>query len=174
MVSREELIELFDYENGKLIGKHVPWRRKAANTRTCGRVLGSVISKSGHLSIRFQDKRGNKHAELVHRVIFMMHHGWLPEMLDHINRDPSDNRIENLRPACKSLNSQNRGPSSVTKHGMRGIYKDKLGGYCVYIGLGGKRIILGRTICIGKAWEMRKDAERRYWPNATGNEVPTP
>lgn len=169
MVPREELEELFRYENGKLYGKIVPWRRKASNTRVFNRELGSK-NGADSLALSFKDKRGTKHRELVHRVIFMMHHGWLPDLIDHINRDGLDNRIENLRPACKSLNSQNRGSQKNTKHGMRGIYKDKLGGYCVYIGLDSERVNLGRTNCIGKAWRMRRDGESKHWPDAKPNE----
>ena len=60
---------------------------------------------------------------LIHRVIFLMHHGYLPEypkyQLDHINRDKLDNRIENLRVATNSQNMANK-PSC---HGKTSIYK---------------------------------------------------
>ena len=164
MVPRAELEELFEYRDGTLYGKEVGWRRKASNSRVMGRPLGSPMG-SGHLILKFKDKRGKKHSFLVHRVVYMMHHGCLPEMLDHINRDPADNRIDNLRPATKSLNSQNRGAQSNTKWGVRGIYQDKYGGYNVHIQISGKRKSLGRTMCLGKAWRMRKDAEAKYWPD---------
>ena len=172
MVPRAELEELFEYRDGTLYGKHVSWRRKASNSLVVGKALGSPML-AGHLSISFKDKRGKRHSALVHRVIYMMHHGELPEMLDHINQDPADNRIENLRPATKSLNSQNRGAQSNTKWGMRGIHKDKYGGYYAYIAIDGKRKHLGRTVCLGKAWEMRKDGENRYWPDVGPNEGTT-
>ena len=164
MVPREELEELFDYEEGKIYGKWVEWRRKSSNSRVYQRELGSVNS-SGHLVVAFRDKRGKRHSELVHRIVYMMHYGHVPSMLDHIDRDPKNNSIENLRPADKSLNSQNRGAQKNTKHGLRGIYKDKLGGYCVYIGIDNKRHNIGRTTCLGQAWRMRKDAEAKYWPD---------
>jgi len=169
MVSREELEELFEYRDGTLYGKEVSWRRKASNSRCAGRPLGTQMS-SGHLHLKFQDRGGNKHKFLVHRLIYLMHHGALPEMLDHIDRDPRNNRIENLRPASKSLNSQNRGAQSNSKWGMRGIYKDSLGGYVVHIKLDGVRHSLGRTKCLGEAWRMRKDGESRYWPDVGTDE----
>lgn len=172
MVPKTELDELFEYQSGTLYGKHVDWRRKESNSRVCGKPIGSGMPQ-GHLAMNFTDKRGKKHRELVHRVIYMMHHGEVPEMLDHIDMDPTNNKISNLRPATKSLNSQNRGAQSNTKWGLRGIYKDKWGGYYVHIRLNGKRHSLGRTNCIGKAWRMRKDGEDRYWPNARTNESPT-
>ena len=169
MVSREELEELFNYKDGKIYGRWVDWRRKASNTRVFEKELGTP-NGAGHLTVSFKDKRGVRHRELVHRVVFMMHYGWLPNYIDHINRDGCDNRLENIRPACKSLNSQNRGAQANTKYGLRGIYKDKLGGYCVFIGIDNRRVHIGRTECIGKAWRMRLDAERTYWPNARPDE----
>ena len=171
MVPKTELNELFEYRDGTLYGKVVAWRRKASNSRVCGKPIGTK-TPDGHLLLSFTDKRGKKHRELVHRIVYMMHYGELPEMLDHIDMDPANNNIGNLRPATKSLNSQNRGPQTNTKWGMRGIYKDKWGGYCVHIKLNDKRYNLGYTKCIGKAWRVRKDGEARYWPNARANEVP--
>ena len=170
MVSKQELNELFHYENGKLYGKSVTWRRKASNSRVEGKQLGTKMS-DGHLQINFTDKYGNKHRELVHRIIFGMFNDVIPEFLDHINRDPSDNRLSNLRPACKSLNSQNRGPQVNTKWGMRGIYKNPDNGrYYVHIKINGKRHSLGGTDCLEEARRLRRDGEARYWPDARPNE----
>ena len=45
----------------------------------------------------------------AHRVAWAMHHGhWPTEWLDHINRDRSDNRVENLRPVSPGLRNHNR------------------------------------------------------------------
>ena len=43
-----------------------------------------------------------------HRVIFYIRHGYLPECIDHVNRDPADNSIKNLRSATLSQNNMNR------------------------------------------------------------------
>jgi len=164
VVQAEELRELFDYTlDGKLLGKSVSWRRKASNSRVLGKPLGTPI-KSGHLIVSFTDKRGVKHKELVHRVIYMMHHEKLPEMLDHINRNPADNRIENLRPATKTLNSQNRGVQSNSKHGHRGVYQHpKTKTYGVYIKTSDKRVWLGSYSSLEDAIRVRKYAEGLYW-----------
>jgi len=164
VVQAEELRELFDYtKEGNLLGKNVPWRRKESNSRVFGRVLGCPI-KSGHLILSFKDKRGIKHKELVHRIVYMMHHDELPDMLDHINRVPDDNRIENLRPATKSLNSRNRDLQSNSKHGHRGIYQHpKTKVYGAYIKTNGKRLWLGTFRMLSDAVAARKNAEGVYW-----------
>lgn len=44
----------------------------------------------------------------AHRAIFLMHHGYLPNVVDHINRIKDDNRIENLRAATRAQNNRNK------------------------------------------------------------------
>lgn len=51
----------------------------------------------------------------MHRMVWMMANPGkpVPKMLDHINRNKVDNRIENLRPASYSLNALNNGAGGV-------------------------------------------------------------
>jgi hypothetical protein len=43
----------------------------------------------------------------LHRYVWELTHGTVPPMLDHVNGDRLDNRLENLRPATVSLNTRN-------------------------------------------------------------------
>ena len=45
---------------------------------------------------------------LNHRVVWFLNYGYVPDVLDHIDGDPSNNRVENLRPATNALNQRNR------------------------------------------------------------------
>lgn len=53
----------------------------------------------------------------VHKLVWMMHNNWVePDgVIDHINRDSLDNRIENLRVVSQSENMVNR--SNASKYG---------------------------------------------------------
>jgi hypothetical protein len=60
-----------------------------------------------------------------HRVIFCMHHGYMPKYIDHINRNGQDNRIENLRDATSSLNNHNKTIRKDSTSGVKGVSWNK-------------------------------------------------
>jgi len=109
------LHELFTYdkETGKLYWK------VARGRVNVGDEVGSA-NGSGYLLTRVNYK-----AYRLHRLIFLMDKGYLPKILDHINGDKKDNRIENLRPVSSAQNAQNRQLNSRNKSGHKGVYWDK-------------------------------------------------
>lgn len=98
-LSIEELNKLFFYDKeGFLVEK------TTRNSRaTKGKIVGSSDGK-GYLTVNI-----NKRRYRVHRIIWAMHNNrWPEDEIDHIDRNKSNNKIENLREASRSINSLNR------------------------------------------------------------------
>lgn len=71
----------------------------------------------GYVTVGLLNKRW-----LLHRIVYAMWHGNLPEVIDHIDGDPSNNRIENLRAADNSRNQWNRKLDYRNKLGVKNVY----------------------------------------------------
>lgn len=106
-----------------------------------------------------QIKLGNQ-TYLAHRLAWLYIYGYLPPMLDHINRKKSDNRINNLRCCSTSQNGMNQKPkkralpTGVCKH---------LGKFQADIGLNNKSIYLGRYATAHEASDAYQKARVRLF-----------
>lgn len=86
---------------------------------------------------------GKKYLE--HHLIWLLFNGKLPELyIDHINGDPTDNRIENLREVSHKVNMQNRrSPQINNTSGYLGVSRRKNGKYDARIQSDGKNLYIG-------------------------------
>lgn len=100
MITQQMIADCFEYRYGCLYWKGVSHPNKQY---LLSKPAGS-IHKTGYRHITWQGK-----PQKAHRLIFMLHHGYMPQEVDHINGDRADNRIENLRAANRSENQCNRG-----------------------------------------------------------------
>lgn len=125
----EYLHEAFRYEDGRLYWKHRPrehfssephWKRW--NTRYAGSEAGGLhLFKSGiRCYVGVDGRRFYRY-----QIVFAMHHGFWADVVDHENQDPSDDRIENLRPANQSQNGGNAKISRSNTSGLKGVCWDK-------------------------------------------------
>jgi len=57
----------------------------------------------------------------LHRLIFMFHNGFMPIQVDHIDRNPLNNCIENLRAANNQTNSFNKIAQKNCEIGIKNI-----------------------------------------------------
>ena len=112
MLTQELVRSVFDYEDGNLI-------RKQGLKHLIGKVAG-YTKKTGYSLVRIGSKQ-----YLNHRVIFLYHHGFLPKEVDHIDGNPRNNRIENLREALHEQNMKNSKNYSTNKSGIRGVSWNK-------------------------------------------------
>ena len=76
--------------------------------RKRGRRMNETACKP-HPSLGYRAISLNYYKFHAHRLAFLYMNGWMPQEVDHINRDKSDNRWINLRAAGRFLNGINRG-----------------------------------------------------------------
>ena len=120
-LTQEEAHRLFEYRDGmlfwkvrplsdfKTIGRCVQW-----NERYGHKQVGSCAGKYVNVAI-------NKIRYQAHRIIFLMHYGYQPTIVDHINRKTQDNRIENLRAATFTENLRNAKAPKTNTSGYKNV-----------------------------------------------------
>lgn len=111
--------ELFVYSNGALFWKEdrLSGKHYTVVAARKGDRAGSVDSY-GYRQVTIKGR-----LELEHRVIFLLHHGWLPKELDHIDGDSGNNAIENLRPATRKQNTHNQKKRANSCNPYKGVAK---------------------------------------------------
>ena len=138
-ITQDLVRELFDYRDGALYWK----------------VIKSHRIKIGDLAgwdrkDRYQEISINCKIHEAHRLIFLYHHGYLPEFIDHIDRNILNNTISNLREATRAQNRMNtekckskKGPPMSSQ--FKGVSWDKSREkWMSYIYIDYKRKHLGR------------------------------
>ena len=88
-------------------------------------VIKGFNNNYGYLLLNIRVDGRRSHLRL-HQIVWVLNYGKLPSMIDHINGNPKDNRIENLREVSQSENDMNRllawKPNAST--GLPGVYKN--------------------------------------------------
>lgn len=108
---REELLERFYVEDGKLLRKVTDGKGLKPGTEA-----GS-LAKSGYRQVKIDRK-----LHYTHRLIFLMHYGFVPTTIDHIDGNKANNKPENLRAASYRQNNCNIKVRSNNTSGIKGVY----------------------------------------------------
>ncbi len=142
MITKEYLQKVFVYKNGLLL-----WKEQRGPVRS-GSVAGTMNSR-GYVHIKL-DMRFYQ----AHRLIWIYFNNEIPAnfTVDHINRDRSDNRIENLRLLTASENNRN---SKRSDHDNVGVWKVGKK-YSAHYNINGKRHYIGRFNTESEAIEARR------------------
>lgn len=147
-LTQDYLKKILDYDPAS--GVFV-WKR-ANKVRKAGDVAGGKMP-SGYARVKI----GRCHY-LAHRLAWLWVHGkWPANDIDHIDHNPSNNRIKNLRDVSKSENAQNQIHAKADgSSGFLGVsYRKDRGKYKATI------IVRGRQKCLGH-FAIAQDAHAAY------------
>jgi HNH endonuclease/AP2 domain len=135
MVTQKELKRLFhlDLATGILY-----WQVYGPGIKF-GQPAGNLQKSTGYWRICLDGRRYRRG-----RLVFFYVYGFFPPEIDHINGDKADDRPDNLRPATRAQNQQNRPGRGKTL--PKGVWKDSRyrKPFEAKITINGKRIRLGR------------------------------
>ena len=148
MITQEQLKQEVRYEDGHLYRlsdgeliteSPITDQHRYARVRVCGKVYP------------------------LHRIVFLWNHGYLPKIVDHIDNDRSNNKIENLREATQQQNCLNRVAHKNNKSGYKNVHWDgKSSKWCVLVNVYGKRKTIGYFDDIDLAGLVAYEARAKF------------
>jgi len=143
--SQSFLREIFIYNDGKLY-----WKIKPSRNVNIGDRAGSQ-NNDGYRVIKINQKRIAEH-----RVIFMFYNGYLPDKIDHQDRNKLNNHIDNLRECTSQQNQYNRKATKNSSSKYKGVgWKKQANKWQAFITINGKNSHLGY-------YDNEDDAARAY------------
>jgi len=143
----------YDPETGVFTWKIPQARRKKGRA-------GCFCKTYGRWLIRIKSA-GTTHLIKASRLAFAFQEGRWPNMIDHINGDPSDDRWENLRECTNAENQKNSRRYKNNKSGVLGVRQ--IGRrWRVTISVDGKNTHLGFFATLEEAAAARAAANEKY------------
>ena len=119
-LTQEYLKEILSYDTETGL---FTWKQRTAYRLKVGDIAG-CLDDLGYVKITIKYTRYG-----AHRLAWLYCYGEFPPLeIDHINRNRSDNRIDNLRLADRCLNTQNTNMRSNNSSGYRGVSYYKANG----------------------------------------------
>lgn len=135
LISAERARELFTYDSET----GVFTRRKGSRGHRAGREEGTVDPKG------YRRLCADGALYLAHRLAWLYVYGrWPTDQIDHIDHNPSNNRIANLRECTNAENRQNIRPEGYGVSGYLGVkFHKKNNNWVAKITLGPTAVYLG-------------------------------
>jgi hypothetical protein len=151
---QQRALRLFEYDpyTGTLT-----WRISRGGI-SAGSKAGSS-EKTGYALVPFKGRK-----VMTHRIIWLIHYGYWPKYIDHIDHNRKNNRLSNLREVLSKVEQgQNMKQSAANTSGVTGVkFCKQTGKWRATIRVNGNDIHLGRFRDFGKAVEARLNAEIEY------------
>ena len=154
-LTAEQLKNVLDYAPDTGV---FTWAIRPSKAVNAGFIAGCLEKRIGYITIGIA-----KRVYKAHRLAWLHVYGqWPKGLIDHINGDKSDNRIDNLRDVFADGNSQNvRKPNKRNKSGFMGViwYQNK---WRASMSVNGKSKWLGDYATPEEAHQVYLEAKRKY------------
>jgi hypothetical protein len=152
MITQEYIKQLFTYADGNLY-----WKVANSNRVKIGQMAGTLLYQN-YIQIRISRKKYQ-----AHRLIFLMHYGYLPVQIDHKNNNKADNRIENLRAATNCKNQYNVKIIKTNTSGCKNVtWSKKRKKWYVQLSIDNKRKYFGSFENLELAELVAIEARNKY------------
>jgi hypothetical protein len=143
MITQAQALEFFSYDPETGI---VRVKKHRCGGRSVGEIAGT-LHPEGYWQIKFQYR-----VIKIHRLIWLMLYNEYDVLIDHINGDPRDNRLSNLRKCTVAQNAQNKRGRTISSSGRKGVHWETARSkWCACISVEGKTKFLGRFDCLDEA-----------------------
>jgi hypothetical protein len=152
MITKDLLHKLFEYKDGDLI-----WINPTSRKAKPGNIAGNINKKVRSIGI-YNKNYG------AHRLIFMYHYGYMPKIIDHIDGNPFNNSIENLREVNNTQNAQNSKLSKSNRLGYKNVsFKKDINKFRVRLVINGKETNFGSFEDVELADLVAQEARDKYF-----------
>ena len=161
MLTQKEIHNLFEYVDGKLYWKIDNRSRK---------VKGEVAGWKNNLDYHKVCINSKQYA--IHQLIWILHKGQIPngKIIDHVDGNPYNNKIENLRIASLQENQYNCKLRKDNTSGIKGVSWDKrTSKWKVQLMIYGKKKGLGYYKDLELAQLVVAEARRKYHGEFSNN-----
>ena len=134
--------------------------------KTTGKIIKSRIDSKGYYVIDLRSCPNVKKTFSLHRLLataFIENLEGKP-VVDHIDRNPLNNKLDNLRWATVSENGMNKKTQRNNTSTCTGVrFKKDKQMWCTEIKLQGKSKFIGHYVNLDDAVNARKEAETKYF-----------
>ena len=156
ILTQDYLQSIFDYKDGELF-----WKKKLSNRKKIGDKAGCLDTNNYYKVCIKQKNYG------LHRIIFAMHYGYFPLIIDHIDGNSKNNLISNLREATHAQNAWNsKLHTKNTSKYKNVIFRKERNKWTCRIRINGKDIMRGAFDTAEEAnifaCKLRKEMQKEF------------
>lgn len=153
-ITIEKIKTHFEYKDGNLY-----WKKPTSRTVKIGNLAG--CESNGYRIIRINGKY-----IYMHQAIYLLFHGYIPKIIDHVDNNRKNSKIENLREATKAQNAWNAKLNCRNTSGVRGVsWNKQTKKWRAALMVNGKSLHLGRFSDIQDAENAVKLARKQHYGN---------